>query len=177
MNKRPATILIAATALALATTGLAGAGLADSATGDARSHPRPPEVIRLFQPESATTVTEVDLGEPGFGVGDRIIEVGPAVDPASGVEAGWLSRTVDVTEIHDDGDFSFVVQTTIELATGDIQYAGAARYSQVVAGKASGPITGGTGRYRRAGGVASGALGELNGEPGLHLRLRVYRSR
>lgn len=164
------------TAAAIAAGALIAAGaVAASAEADT-SRPEPTRFV-IFEPFDQGTTTEIDVGAPGFGPGDSILERHPALDTETGEELGDVVRDLRVIETYDDGDFLFIVNATFKLTRGDIQETGAVRYSDVAAGQAVVAVTGGTGAYAAAAGTITGRLGTRDGHDGVYLTFNITRTR
>ena len=162
-------------AAAIAFGGLVAlSAVATSADADT---PRPAHTrFVIFEPFDQGTTTQVDVGSPGFGPGDSILERHPALDAETGEELGTVVRDLRVVETYDDGDFLFAVSATFKLGRGDIHAAGAACYSDVAAGQAVVAVTGGTGSYARSAGTVIGRLGTRDGHDGVYLTFDIART-
>ncbi len=139
-------------------------------------HPRRDTSFTVFEPSDRGVTHQVDLGEPGFGPGDLILERHPVLDPRTSHRLGTVTRQVQVIEVFPDGDFRFALHTTVRLHDGQVQYDGATKYSLVASGDALAAVTGGTGTFRHASGTVRGEFGQLDGAEGLYLTFKLRQS-
>jgi hypothetical protein len=108
--------------------------------------------IRLY--EHDTSQANIDLGEPGDGVGDQFVFAGDTFSHKGGKKLGRLAGTFTTASPGDSGEL--VVAATFALPDGQISTQGLFVASDLFGGKtASFAITGGTGRYRHARGVGT----------------------
>jgi hypothetical protein len=101
--------------------------------------------------EKATTNELVDLGKPGFGPGDELVEENPAVD-TSGATAGKLHTVVNITSGKSTADGAGLIDCHVVLNDGTILFNGSVALKDLAAG-VSLPVLGGTGAYNGAGGT------------------------
>ena len=101
--------------------------------------------------EKATTMEQLDLGKPGFGPGDEIVEVAPVID-TSGATIGKTYTTVTMINGKSIADAWGAVDCTVALPDGNLLFHGAFSFKDLAKGTAA-PVVGGTGKY--AGAVGS----------------------
>src|SRR6266516_7381301 len=118
--------------------------------------------VEIFDVEAGYAKT-IDIGKPGLSAGDLIVENHQELDVASGRAAGTAVTQVTVIRVATGGDLLGIIDCTIKLRHGEIQFSGALRFSEVFGSGAVVPVTGGTGAYDSAGGQVVAVAGELNG--------------
>lgn len=153
--------LLAATAIVTASSGITSTLLpttgADADTGSAR-HDRPGQARTLHLQERSVEHAELDLGAPGFSLGDQFVDTDGEVVGRSAVVCGVVSIAPTLQ-----------CQATLVLPEGDLTLAGVV---DGATGRGTTAITGGTGSYRQARGEA--VLTTLS-QPLIDLQLTIDR--
>jgi hypothetical protein len=98
--------------------------------------------------EKATTLEQLDLGKPGFGPGDEIVEVAPVTD-SSGATIGKTYTTVTIVSGKSMPQAWGAVDCTVALPGGNLLFHGAFAFKDLAKGTAA-PVVGGTGKYAGA---------------------------
>jgi hypothetical protein len=133
-------------AVAVVLAGLAGA-CAQTSSADATT--KHLSIVGLD--EKATTLEQVDLGKPGFGPGDELIEENPAAD-TSGATVGKLYTVVTMTSGKSLSDAVGLIDCHVVLTGGTILFNGSVSLKDLGTGVTL-PVLGGTGSYNGAGGT------------------------
>jgi len=109
---------------------------------------------------------EVDLGKPGFGPGDVILEIGTLYATDGTTVVGSDFDRIQVLRVLAGGeDFAFFFDGTIRLADGDVILYAEGRFSDVFTEDgAPVAVLGGTGTYAGATGSATIAATANEGE-------------
>ncbi|HXF37429.1 MAG TPA: hypothetical protein VNO17_09645 [Actinomycetota bacterium] len=122
--------------------------------------------VEVFDPEGPFERV-IDLGRPGFGIGDQVLEIHTLLDPADGDPVGRSFTRVTVLRVFHGGEDALIaVDSTYRLDEGDIVFSGVFRLSSL-AGGIRGAIHGGTGAYRDATGEAVATAAEVAGREGV----------
>src|SRR5712692_5376326 len=112
--KRFASLAVAAVVLA----GLAGA-CAQTSSADATTK----HLSIVGQDAKATTLDQIDLGKPGFGPGDELVEENPATD-SSGATIGKLFTLLTMTSGKSLNDAVGLIDCHVVLRDGTILFNG-----------------------------------------------------
>lgn len=108
--------------------------------------------IRLY--EHDTSQANLDLGDPGEGIGDQFVFAGDTLDRKGGTKLGRLAGTFTTASPGTAGEL--VAAATFTLSGGQITTQGLFVASDLFGGRTmTFAITGGTGRYRHARGVGT----------------------
>ncbi|MGH9030569.1 MAG: hypothetical protein ACRDZV_00445 [Acidimicrobiia bacterium] len=155
-TRRIAVVLVAAaTVVALATVA------ASAASGEQAK----PAALTVFIP-----------GEPPPGLpreGAQILTVDPVLDPDSGAEIGTAITRVVIAEVIDD-DAVFILDCTVRLADGNLNFYGADSFSSLADGVTY-TVIGGTGRYHGTRGIVTVTGGHVDGHDGSLLAFDLTR--
>ena len=111
---------------------------------------------------------DIDLGKPGFGPGDVIFEIQPAIDPVDESPVGKVFTRLQVMRVLKSGDFIFYLDCEVKLANGSILFNGPAKFSGFNTGAVF-PVTGGTGIYELARGTLTATFATVGGRDGATL--------
>ena len=141
-------------AAVLASSGIALASVGSSRSGGgAKSRV---QVVKVFSTDSQ--FGRIDIGDPGFSLGDESAFSGPLLTAKGGANVGGSGGTCSVVRVDNAATASGLLQcpVTFSLNGGQIATQGLVK---LVNGQAGGTqvaaITGGTGRYRSARGEAA----------------------
>jgi hypothetical protein len=144
-------------AAVLASSGMALANVHSSrSVRGSKSHGK---VIKVYAP--TVQFARIDLGDPGFGLGDESAFSDDLLTGKGGQKVGYDGGTCSVVRVDNAATASGVLQcpVTFSLAGGQIATLGLVK---LVNGQTTGTqvaaITGGTGRYRGARGEAAVAF-------------------
>jgi hypothetical protein len=141
--KRITSIAVIAVALA----GLAGACAQTSNADVSRKH-----LSLVGQDAKATTFDLVDLGKPGFGATDQLIEENPLTNSA-GKTVGSAYTVFTITSGKSPADGKGLIDCSINLAGGRILFNGFVDLAKLGKGGEIVPVVGGTGAYAGTGGT------------------------
>lgn len=152
-------------AAVVAMTAAAVLGLATMAASAAAGAPAAPAAISVFIP-----------GDPPAGLppeGTQVLSVDPVLDPDSGSQIGTAVTRIVVAEVTDD-DAVFILDCTVRLADGSLNFYGAESFSSLANGVTY-TVIGGTGRYHGTRGVVNITGGQVNGQNGSLLAFDLTR--
>jgi hypothetical protein len=133
-------------AVAVVLAGLAGA-CAQTSSADATTK----HLSIVGQDAKATTLQQVDLGKPGMGPGDELIEENPATD-STGAEVANLYTVVTMTSGKSMADAKGLIDCHVVFKDGTVLFNGSVDLAKLGTG-VSLPVIGGTGAYNGAGGT------------------------
>jgi hypothetical protein len=133
-------------AVAIVLAGIAG-GCAQTSKADATTK----HLSIVGIDEKATTLEQVDLGKPGFGPADELIEEAPIQDSA-GTTIGKSYTVITITSGKSLTDAVGLIDCSINLNGGVIVFNGQLAMKDMGTGVTV-PVVGGTGSYAGAGGT------------------------
>ena len=154
-------------------------GLVPAVSSASGAHKHRKKVVLNFATVTAQEA-ELDLGTPGFGVGDRFTFSDNLL--RSGRQVGVLGGECIVVRIEpnpvppgqEPTSAMVSCSASVQLARGQITLQGLVTFSAQSGPSVKIAITGGTGAYRTAHGVATITEGEDENAPG-GLRLKIIR--
>lgn len=152
MHAMQQTRRVAVVLMAAATVVAMAAAAASPATG----RPAKPAALSVFIP-----------GEPPGGLppeGAQILTVDPVFDSDSGAEIGTAVTRVVIARVADD-DAVFILDCTVRLPDGNLNFYGAESFSSFADGVTY-TVIGGTGRYHGTQGVVNVTGGQVDGHNG-----------
>lgn len=117
--------------------------------------------------------THIDELDPGVGPGDWLLFHDAVVD-GSGSEIGTALTRVQVIAATSGDDLAFILDCTVELATGNLVFTGAERFSHLATETAF-ALAGGTGEYGGVEGQVRGAPATVDGAPVTELTFELAK--
>jgi hypothetical protein len=128
--------------------------------------------IKVFKPDGPYEKI-VDVGQPGAGPGDQILQWQPLVKPSGGSKVGNVVARVElVKRLRGGEDNLFILDASAKLEGGRITFYGAAGLSQFGTGVTF-AVTGGSGSYELARGTVRAVYDKVGGKPGIMLTFNL----
>jgi hypothetical protein len=146
-------------------TAAAVLGLATVTASATAGAPATPAAVSVFIP------ADPPAGLPPEGT--QTLSVDPVLDPDSGAQIGTAVTRVVIAEVTDDNAV-FILDCTLRLADGTLNFYGAESFSSFANG-ATYTVTGGTSRYHGTRGVVNITSGHVDGETGSLLTFDLTR--
>jgi Dirigent-like protein len=159
MTKRLAVIGVAVAAA----SGLLAAFLTPASSQQAGT-----QTIRVCDQNKPGFNKHVDVGKKHFSAGDFNLFTDVLRNPKTGAKHGRDAGRLTLLKRRNG---SFILDATFIFPTGKITVYGVSKFANFT--KAAFAVTGGTGRFRNAGGTLNLSGGKCNGKAGLHLTLNL----